>query len=52
MKEKLQHLLFLKDEIAFLKTQTVGSGKGSFFTAINILEWRVETLVKEIGKNI
>ena len=46
------HLDLMQVEIAFLKTQTVGSGKGSFFTAINILEWRVETLVKEIGKNI
>ena len=30
MKSKLQHLLTLKDEVSYLKTQTEGGGKGHF----------------------
>jgi hypothetical protein len=51
MSIKLNHLLALKDEIAYLKTETNGSGKGSIFTTISVLERRVEELVKEIGNN-
>ena len=51
MTSKLQHLLTLKDEIAYLKTQTEGSGKGSIFTTINILEHRIKELSKEIERN-
>ena len=52
MKSKLQHLLFLKDEIECLKKRTEGSGKGSIFTAINVLERRVEEISEEIEKNV
>ena len=51
MKSKLQHLLALKNEIAYLQTQTEGGGKGHFFTTINVLERRVEDLTKDIEKN-
>ena len=51
MTSKLQHLLALKDEIAYLKTQTEGGGKGHFFTTINVLEHRIEQLSKEIEQN-
>ncbi len=48
VKSKVTHLLALKDEVAFLKTQTEGGGKGHFFTTINVLERRIEDLAKEI----
>jgi len=48
MKEKLQHLLFLKDEIAYLKTQIQDSGTGHIHTTIRTLESRIETIIKEI----
>tara|TARA_R110000796_G_C14298883_1_gene404974 strand:- start:361 stop:519 length:159 start_codon:yes stop_codon:yes gene_type:complete len=51
MKSKVQHLLVLKDEVSFLKTQTEGGGKGHFFTTINVLERRIEDLAKEIDSN-
>ena len=51
MKSKLLHLLALKDEVAYLKTQTEGGGKGHFFTAINVLERRIEDLAKDIEQN-
>tara|TARA_A100000172_G_scaffold46222_1_gene28607 strand:+ start:1828 stop:2025 length:198 start_codon:yes stop_codon:yes gene_type:complete len=51
LKSKLQHLLSLKDEIAYLKTQTEGGGKGHFFTTINVLEKRIEDIAKEIDKD-
>ena len=52
MKSKLQHLLFLKDEIEYLKTQTEGSGKGHIFTTISTLEHRVKEISEEIEKNV
>ena len=51
MKSKLQHLLALKDEVAYLKTKTEGGGKGHFFTAINVLEKRIEDIAKEMDKD-
>ena len=51
MKSKLQHLLALKDEVSYLKTQTEGGGKGHFFTTINLLERRIEDITKEIEQN-
>ena len=51
MTSKLQYLLILKDEISYLKTQTEGSGKGSIFTTINVLEHRIKEISKEIEKN-
>ena len=51
MKSKLQHLLALKDEVSYLKTQTEGSGKGHFFTTINVLERRIQDIAKEIDAN-
>ena len=50
MKSKLQHLLALKDEIAYLQTQTEGGGKGHYFTTISVLDRRVEDLVNELDK--
>ena len=52
MKSLVQHLLFLKDEIECLKKQTGGSGKGSIFTAINVLERRLEEISEQIEKNV
>lgn len=51
MESKVQHLLVLKDEIEFLKTQTEGGGKGHFFTTINVLERRIQDIAKEIDAN-
>ena len=51
MKSKLRHLLSLKDEVAYLKTQTEGGGKGHIFTTIDVLERRIEELTKEIDTN-
>ena len=48
MKSKVQHLLVLKDEIEYLKTQTEGGGKGHFFTTINVLERRIQDIANEI----
>lgn len=52
MKSKLNHILALKDEVSFLKTQTEGGGKGHFFTTINVLEKRIEDLAREIENNV
>jgi hypothetical protein len=51
MTSKVHHLLALKDEVTYLKTQTEGSGKGSIFTTINVLENRIKEISEEIEKN-
>lgn len=48
MKSKVQHLLVLKDEVEFLKTQTEGGGKGHFFTTINVLERRIADIANDL----
>tara|TARA_R110002153_G_scaffold180205_1_gene333666 strand:+ start:590 stop:751 length:162 start_codon:yes stop_codon:yes gene_type:complete len=48
MTTKLQHLLILKDEVAYLKTQIQDGGTGHIHTTIRTLESRIETITKEI----
>ena len=51
MKSKLQHLLVLKDEVSFLKTQIQQGGTGHIHTTIRTLESRIEDIIKEIESN-
>jgi len=47
-KEKLEHMIALKREVAILKTMLQPHDTGHIHTTINMLEGRVQWLYKEI----
>ena len=48
MTSTIQHLLVLKDEVNYLKTQTDGGGKGYIYTTISTLESRIKEIIKDL----
>jgi|TARA_R110002020_G_scaffold48763_1_gene138952 hypothetical protein len=43
-----QHLNALEKEIKMLKSRIQSCGSGNIYTAINVLEWRIDQILEEI----